>query len=685
MKRFTKLTVAIALVTLASIAWGDTLYLRDGEQVEGQLTRMTDRKVRFEGADGKVTIDKADLVKIQLQRARAFDDVASVDQIVDPDLKRCVEQQPSDQDYPAAGSVVLLARVTYDCTEPGIVKETVRRIVKVLRQRGENVASQNVWYFEDTDTPEIDFALTVTPDGRVLHLNDAALKNEVMHTRLPDYRRLARFRFASKEPRPGSILDMQYTVVRKRGGALEPFYVEAQFRGGEPIVEKEVHVVVNQSREDTIAWALSGPNVVREGREVDGDAVHLSWTLSEPQQGVVPEPLMPPRGQFVPVLALGEAASYEDLAGVYARTLAELPELPDDLVAKAKELGKPGAIYGFVARGIRTAPVPHTSFRFAPYTPAATFQRGIANELDKNVLFRAMLHAIGVESDLAFVRPRPAGPLMPDVPSLKAFRRCALRLPSGRFVTTASDRLPFGTLPGELQGTQALVVAEDATGGLATTQATAPADDLDLTRFEGALAADGSLSLTVTYSGTGNAVAWMRGLKDLDEQQLTNQLRQFAGYLHPATRLAEHRTTNLGDLTEPPAITLVCEIPGYASTAGEDLMLFTLPSLYYDASDVGRPRRAYDLFWPHVGRTATTGHIALPDGFTVYSAPDPVAIDTAVASYRAKVTIDDGIGFNDAYDLKVAAAPKDAYGEYKACKEQRARLPRQRIILTRGK
>jgi len=234
---------SLAMMALASVAHSDTLYLQDGEQHLGRLKSMTADSVVFEGRDGVKTWPKSEVSRIQLQRTRKYDDVETVDQITDPDLKACLEKQPTEQEYPADGSVTLFARHTFDLTTPGVVKDTVRTITKILRQRGEDAGSNNAWYFEDTDLPEIDFALTITPDGRVLHLSDDAVKSESIYAQLPMYRRLSRLRFACKEPRPGSVLDVQYTVIRKRPGGLEPFYSEEFFRDEAPILRKEVVVV----------------------------------------------------------------------------------------------------------------------------------------------------------------------------------------------------------------------------------------------------------------------------------------------------------------------------------------------------------------------------------------------------------------------------------------------------------
>jgi hypothetical protein len=703
------LVVLWAVAALGFTAAADTLYLRAGEQEPGRLKQMTPDAVIFEGRDGEKTLPKSEVTRIELQRARRFDDVESVAQIQDPDLRACIEKQPAEKDFPADGSVTLLQRKTYDLTQAGVVKETNRTITKILRQRGEGAGSVNVWHFEDTDTADIDFALTVTPDGRVLHLSDAALKTESIFARLPDYRRLARLRFACKEPRPGSILDVQYTVVRKRDPVLEPFYAEEVFRNRSPILHKEVIVMVpevkigdaiepadvvryevfNAGAGDAAALEFSRDNVGTTGGSPAGvKSCRLVWKLAQPQPGIVDEPLMPPLRAFVPTLTLAAAARWPEIIAAYAKALDGVAPLSDALKAKAAELngqGGPAAIYNFVARGIRTAPVAHGQFRVVPHAPDETVKRGIANELDKNFLYLKLLEAVGVPCAFALVRDRGQGPLSPAAPSIRAFDRSAVYLMKEKiFSNGSSDLLAFGMLAGDLQHTPALVIAP-GNKGPTMTQPGCLEREVAATQFDAALGADGDLDITLTYTAQGNAAAGIRTLKELDEQQLRNQLEQMAGNLHPAAVLKDYKTSDLADLAAPPELRLHCAIPGYAITAG-DLMLFNLPAIAYSAGEVGRPTREHDLFWPQVDRDTTEGAIHLPKGFRVYAAPDHVKFNSAIVAYRAKLKKKgDGILFRGRFDLKVPEAARDAYPQYKRCKEIRAGLARQRVILIRDK
>jgi len=697
MTRRRRFAISLWLIVLgaALAARADTLYLRGAEEELGRLKEMTDDAVVFEGRDGEMVLDKAEVLRIQLQRARAFDEVETVDQIEDPDLAGCVENQPSEADFPADGSVTLLERKTYDLTEPGVVRSTTRTISKVLQQRGEGIATKSVWYFEDTDSPEVDFALTVTPDGRVLHLSDAALKVESIYARFPDYRRLSRYRFACKEPRPGSILDVQFTVTRKRDPVLEPFYGEALFRNDSPILRKEVRVLLpgNDAEAGWRRWisaeingpALAGGCLGMSEPERSGDGIELVWRLDEPQAGIVGEPLMPPKRAFVPALTVAARITWDAIAAAYAEALARVPPVTEELRAKAAELFEAGgveAIHNHVARNVRTAPIPHLAFSMTPSPPAEVAQRGLANELDKSFLYLRLLEAAGVECVFALVRDRNEGPIAEGVPSIRAFNRSAVYLvKTKRFSNVSSDRLGFDALPANLQDVPALLI-RPGESHLTRTQQARPEDELDSTTFEAVLDADGDLELSVTYTAEGNNAAWMRGLKDLDDSQLRNQLEQIAGYLHPAARLEDYRAADFADLAVTPSLTLECAIPGYSVKAGDDLMLFDIPAVHYEAGDVGRPAREHALFWAHVWRDTTTGVVRLPDGYKVYALPDGAKFDSATVAYKARLKKRRGaIRFEDTFDLKVPEAPSEAYADYKQCKELRADLGRKRIIL----
>ncbi len=694
-KRF---LLSLLFVATTGFAGADTLYLKDGEQALGVLKSMTADTVAFEGVDGIKELDKDDVSRIQLQRARLWDDVNEAAQVTDPDLRAALDTQPTEEQYPADGFAILLDRQTFDLTEPGVLKHTQRTIIKILRQRGEDVATFNVPYFEDTGKAEIDFALTVTPDGRVLHLSDMAIKDESLYGKVPGYRRLSRLRFAAKEPRPGSVIDVQRTVTRTLNTLLEPFYTEQTFRDRAPILRKEVRVVMPSIEEGTLAWCVSVPEngnskcqtgtsgcldnaPVKASRAVEGDNVVLAWSLTEPQSGIVDEPMMPPLQTFVPVLVVGDAVEWETLSSEYANKLAEVAPLSDELKTKALELGSAQAIHDYVARNVRAVPVPFRAYSLLPRSGNETAKRGLANELDKNFLYYQMLKAADIPCTFSLLRDRTHGPLCSKVASLSALQHCAVYLEKEKaFSEAATGVLAFGVLPGVFQGGEALPIAAGAKP--VEVVETTLKDETETTEYNATLNVDGNLDIQIKLSAMGNQENAYRALKDLSDEEIRIQLQQLVSAIHPTAVLKDFTTTDLSDLSISPVLTVNCSVDGYAVKAGEDLMMFNVPGLEFSAAQVGRPERQHGLFWNQRGREIVTGTIQLPDGFELHSVPEKVNFKSSVADFAAQFKKEaSNLAFTQTYDLKVSQAPADAYPEYKESQELRADLSRQRVIL----
>ena len=100
-----RFVVGVVLAAVAAaLAAADTLYLRDGEQHPGALKKMSVDRVWFGTPEGVLEYPKTDVLKVQLQRARQYDEVETVAQITDPDLKACLEALPGREEYEAVFS-----------------------------------------------------------------------------------------------------------------------------------------------------------------------------------------------------------------------------------------------------------------------------------------------------------------------------------------------------------------------------------------------------------------------------------------------------------------------------------------------------------------------------------------------------------------------------------------------------
>jgi hypothetical protein len=123
---------------------------------------------------------------------------------------------------------------------------------------------------------------------------------------------------------------------------------------------------------------------------------------------------------------------------------------------------KVDAIFEFVARSIRYVGLEFGVHGYKPYGVSATLQRKFGDCKDKATLMRALLAAVGVESDLVLVRTRPKGRLRDQTASPSGFDHAILYVPTldRYYDATASWNSPT-ELPWADRGATVLVLGKE--------------------------------------------------------------------------------------------------------------------------------------------------------------------------------------------------------------------------------
>jgi len=100
------------------------------------------------------------------------------------------------------------------------------------------------------------------------------------------------------------------------------------------------------------------------------------------------------------------------------------------------------------------------------------------------------------------------------------------------------------------------------------------------------------------------------------------------------------------------------------------------------AGDVGKPAREQPMFWDNRDRTTTEAEIALPEGYALYYAPEPAALEAAGSSYRASYEAKNGaLVFRDESTTGATEVSTADYPKYKAMREETARFSQKWIVL----
>jgi hypothetical protein len=380
--------------------------------------------------------------------------------------------------------------------------------------------------------------------------------------------------------------------------------------------------------------------------------------------------------------ALGK--EYSDLEEHRADPTPEITALAQQLVAGAPDFyTKLKRITEYIQKNIRYFVVERGIGGWQSHYAGDIFRNRYGDCKDKTTLLISMLGALGIKAAYVAVDDR-RGVVDPNAPSFYGNHMItAIEVPADvkdprlLGVTTAKDgrrylifdptneRTPVGNLPDYEQGSYGLLAAGDASQVIAIPVLPPEANGAER---KGAftLAADGSLSGTVTRSSNGPAGADMREmLKYTDEKERRESLEKSVARDLPGVTLVSYEFHEPPDLDKPTGMEYKVTAPLYAKQAGP--LVLVRPRILGDLSQSFDDKpRTVPIAFEASGRWQDSFDIALPAGYAVDELPDPVSVDTDFASYHSKTTAQGSVlHYEREYVVRKVEIPAAKYGEFK--------------------
>ncbi|OPX22739.1 MAG: hypothetical protein B1H02_05785, partial [Candidatus Latescibacteria bacterium 4484_107] len=624
----------------------DVLYTKKGEEYVGRLIEISENRVVFQhGIEGRMEFDLSDVQRVELGKSRTGDAWRTVGDIKDETLLNALAIAPPDSAYPHSGYLTLYQEATYRLHEDGSVRITKRKIQKVFKERGKRVANNALYYMSDNSNAQIDFGRTVTAEGDVIPISDAAIQDGSVFSQYPDYQNLNKKHSALKKVKEGSVIDYQTTMVVERTDFLHPFLVDVSFSDREPILRKTLKVIVPKGVECAYQMRRFGTDEPSSVEETGDGSLQYTWTLEHTPE-MIAENFMPETEDLWPRVAFAPKAQWADLSRKYAGILEEHLKGSPSLKEKAAEIVKgvknkteaARALYTYMVKQIRTIPVPYNLYSLIPKDIVQTYQKKYGNNLDKSLLFLGLLREAGITANLCLIVPQSEGALMEEVPSLGHFSDCLVRIAAEDTLLYAGvldETIAFGALDADYQNVRGLII-DQAHPELVTTPLLDAEGEAKRRSVEVVISADGTFIVRDHTRYTGQSAAQVRTLKVMRADELKKIFQEAVGRIHPNAELLSYQVSDLDDLSAPVEITTEYRIRDYALQAGKSLMVFQLPDLEYSAYEVGKATRIHPLDWSH--RTLETNQytLALPEGFDVYHLPGDVHYNTPLITYQAR-------------------------------------------------
>ena len=657
----------------------DVIYLIDGEERVGTLERITADSLWFAAEEGTIACAKSEVRGVDLPQPRQGEEWKTLKDIDDPLLKELFTNltlPKTDARY-----VNLYVEHNFILHEDGRFVKRMRVIRYVSAESGKGAAANNTWsYLADRAYAKVDFARSYSPEGAVNHITESAINRASRYPAPAEYSNLTEIRIAVPESRVGSVLDFQFSTVQNVTDSIRPICEEIVLEDRQPTLVEIIRLEQPQGGPLAV-YASSGEQPEREikkGKEI------LTWTIQN-QPPLRFELMIPPSADYLPHFIVAEKKDWHCIAAALRAHLDKtiqpgeiltqvVDSLTQDLTVSEE---KARALYEFVAVSIHSVGPPLDSYSYVP-TPAETvLVRGFANNLDRASLLYALMIRAGLEADLVLIRDRSSGQLIPTFPTLGQLNK-ALVLFEDRIYLDPSSNVAFGTL-----SDQDAMGLSLSSGKLKKTPLYTPNEEATTTRTLAQLRPNGSLDLTVDVEFNGqNSAWWKRYLKPLSPAELRQEAEELASYIHPNARLQDFSFNGIEPLDEEVSYALKVRIPGYATRAGDYLILY-LPGVEHSAYEVGAKERLYPI--DRVTRSADILNLSLqlPAGAELIYYPQDVSISNHYDSYAAAFVQPrrGALQFSENLQVLKPWIPPQDYPKYKELVEGMARLSQEPIVL----
>ncbi|MFY3746518.1 DUF3857 domain-containing protein [Anaeromyxobacter sp. Red801] len=554
----------------------------------------------------------------------------------------------------------------------GLSSTYTQSVVKVLTPRGADQARrQTVSWAPDRQEVRVERARILKPDGTVIEAHDESERSASEPWYRLYYDTTART-LSFPALAPGDVLEVAWRLEDVAGeNLLSDYFGDLTFVDDTTRKARFEYVLLVPAARAIHASAPAG--IAHAQRTLPGDVVEHRWSARDLPR-VVPEPGMPGWSEVSRHVHVSTYASWDQVARFYwglvkdavrptAEVRAEAERIAAEVLrarradgtrvaraqAAASTLPPPGgwdletqraltrAVYDFVVSQTRYVGLEFGIHGYKPYRVDQVLQRRFGDCKDKASLLRAMLESIGIDARLVLLRMRRLGRL-PEAPaSLAVFNHAIVYVPAlDLWLDGTAAYSGSGDLPGEDRGATVLVVNPDGKPRFTTVPEALPEQNRGETRFDVALAADGSASVRGAWRVSGaDAPTYRRAY--LVEEQRRAQLEQSFNRSFPGVRVASVTASDLTRLEDDVTMQFTLEVPRFARPDGAGLRFSPFGATRgWGESWAALSSRRHDLDLGSPSETVFTYRHTLPAGWRIAELPDGDAARSPYASFEVR-------------------------------------------------
>ena len=665
-----KLLITLLLFFSVS-AHADILFLNDGSELRGKVTKIDDKAVTLE-KNGKPEVHKIeDVLKVQVLSEKKIEGEESANQIKDERLRKHIKNPPQAAAFPGAGHIVLFHETKHQLHEDGSSTHIVHEAKLLLKERGLGQANVVFSFRAPFEKGEILWARSIHK-GKIYNLDDTSIKEASNYSQYPTYDRERSIKFSIPNALEGTIIDYAYKITCQKHSVEHPFGGEALFQTSHPILLDELHVTLPKGKE--LHWSiLNSTKKIQQTKDEEGRTTYTySVKNIKPRR---PEVLTAPWWRDRPTVIYSVGSRWNELRENYKEAVERARVIPQDLGRLTAKLVKGcngeqklQRLFEFVLREIKLIRVGANHYGPMPKDASAIFKGRRGNFLDKAFFLFALLRHHKIQADFALAMSKHSSTLLDKVPSLKSFFGGFVVLPNGKLLFPYGDTSTQDDIPEAVQGTRGLLVTGEDRKNIFVNIPLLPAEREELKTVKTVSLQGDTFHIDEVFTATGITQQYYRSFKDLPKLAQDKVAENLVGRIDSKASLQSYEFINLKSLTEPLQVKLKYAIASAVIEGGEKIRCFTIPGLYFtEDRAAAKSQRENLMFYSRRKGLDVTFTCRFPNGFKLYHHPKALEVDNKFYSFTARyVPVKNGLSFRFRYARKAVEIETKEYAAYRA-------------------
>ncbi len=624
--------------------------------------------------------------RIQAIKSKAEDTIPESIANISKEAKEFLEANTDD------AAMILLVDEEIEVSEQNTSVSTIHVIEKILKERGKALAEVDVGYDSTYERIELEFARTITEEGKVIYAGAESIRDVSRYTNFPLYSNSRAFIISMPSVDVGSIIEYKLKVHSSKMIAKDNFSFIYRLRESNPIFKADFRIIIPQTKEAYFKFFNKeyakdvdlGPAVAKEK-----DKKIYTWKFRQIKP-IIPEYGMPPVSLVNPAILVSSFSSWEEIYKWWHNLWKDKISLDNnakrfitELIKDANtDLDKAKKIYEYVAKNIRYVAIEYGDSGHEPHQAQDVFTNRYGDCKDQAILLVAMLREANLLAYPVLIPTRSAYLIDKDFPSLNFDHAiCALKLGQDLiFMDPTSETTPFLDIPLADQERPVMVFFDDSWLITETSQ-----DKDNEVAYEMDIVLNGQENATILrkVSTKGFFAAGYRWyLKYTHPVILEEDIQKKMVEISSLSRLINYEFKNVDDFDKDPMLTYSFEAEKFLNPAGNLRIVPVLDQIDLDHNLIGKEKRNFPIDFEGLYTKAGKIQIILPKDMKVKYLPSSTTLENPW--FKLKVDYagrDEYINFYQEFSIKKRFVVQKDYEEFKKHLEDCLYLLREEIIL----